>query len=277
MPEKYIDLHLHSNASDGTYPPAEVYRRAGGAGLSAFALTDHDSLEGYDEIVGQVDTDLIELVPAIELSGYWKGEDLHILAYLVDPESPELREKLAQFKTNREKRAEAMVEKINGMGVPLEMESVRRAAGRSTIGRPHVAEALIRAGVIKNFDEAFQRFIGARCPAYEPKRYISVPDAIDVIHQAGGLAVFAHPGLLNRDDLLIDLLEMGLDGIEAFHSQHDAYRTNHYIQTAQKYGLVYTGGSDCHGDRKGRPLIGKIKVPYQCLTMLKKAREIRFR
>jgi len=118
MPEKYIDLHLHSNASDGTYPPAEVYRRASGAGLSAFALTDHDSLEGYDEIVGQVDADLIELIPAIELSGYWKGEDLHILAYLVDPESPELREKLAQFKTNREKRAEAMVEKNKRNGRP---------------------------------------------------------------------------------------------------------------------------------------------------------------
>ncbi len=277
MPERYIDLHIHSQASDGTSSADDVYLRAQRAGLAAFAITDHDTLDGYFDIRNLVDGDKIELIPAVELSGYLKGADVHILGYLVDPDHPLLTQRLTQLKQARKDRAASMVSKLNQLGLNLSLVRVQEIAGHSTIGRPHIADALLKNGLIANYDEAFQKYLGTDGPAYEPKKYMSAQEAIGLIHSAGGVAVLAHPGILGRDELIVDLLEMQLDGIEAFHCQHDNYLTNHYIQTARKYGLAYSGGSDCHGLRKGRFLLGTVKVPYSCLTMLRKAREARLR
>lgn len=276
MPEKQIDLHIHTNASDGTFSPTAVCQQVLKAGLAAFSITDHDTLEGFQEIRNLVDENRVELVPAVELSGYLKGEDIHILGYFVDPDNPELNARLKEFKGARKNRAARMIDKLNQLGIGLSMTRVLEVAGHSTIGRPHIADALVKNKLINSYDEAFQRYIGSHGPAYEPKVYISAEEAISLIHSAGGVAVLAHPGVLGRDDLIVDLLEMRLDGIEAYHSQHDTYLTNHYIQTSKKYGLVYCGGSDCHGNRKGKPLLGTVKVPYRCLLMLQAARDARF-
>ena len=276
MSEKFVDLHVHTNASDGTSLPDEVYGRALKAGLAAFSITDHDTLDGFSQIKNLVVPDKIELVPAVELSGLLKGEDIHILGYLIDPENQILVQKLQELKLARKNRAASMVEKLNKLGLDLSMVRVQQLAGHSTIGRPHIADALLKNGLTTSYDEAFHKYIGVDGPAYEPKKYMSAQQAIDLIHSAGGVAVLAHPGVLNRDDLIVDLLEMQLDGIEAFHCQHDGYLTNHYIQTAKKYGLAYSGGSDCHGLRRGRLLLGTVKVPYHCLIMLRQAQEARF-
>jgi predicted metal-dependent phosphoesterase TrpH len=275
MPEKYIDLHIHTNASDGTSLPDEVYHRALKFGLAAFAITDHDTLDGYYHIRHIVDQDKVELIPAVELSGWLNGEDVHILGYLIDPDRAVLVEKLKVLKQARSNRAALMVEKLNKLGINLSLARVQQLAGHSTIGRPHIADALLKNGLTSTYDEAFHKYIGTDGPAYEPKKYMSAQEAIDLIQASGGVAVLAHPGILGRDDLIIDLLEMRLDGIEAFHCQHDPYLTNHYMQMAKKYGLVFSGGSDCHGMRKGRFLMGTVKVPYRCLTMLRQAQEAR--
>ena len=277
MSDRLIDLHIHSNASDGTSTADEVLQRAQRAGLAAFAITDHDSLEGFFQIKNLVDGNKIELIPAMELSGYLKGADVHLLGYLVKSDDPALNQKLAELKQARKNRAAGMVAKLNQLGINLSMVRVQEIAGHSTIGRPHIADALLKNGYISNYDEAFHKYIGTDGPAYEPKKYMSAEEAIALIHSAGGVAVLAHPGILGRDELIVDLLEMQIDGIEAFHSQHDNYLTNHYIQTAKKYGLAYSGGSDCHGLRKGRFLLGTVKVPYSCLSMLRKAQEARYK
>jgi hypothetical protein len=277
MPDRFIDLHIHTNASDGTSTADEVLRRSQRADLAAFAITDHDTLDGYYQIRNLVDGDRLELVPAVELSGYLKGSDIHILGYFVDPDDEVLKQKLAELKLARKNRAAGMVSKLNQLGINLSLVRVQELAGHSALGRPHIADALFKNGFTSNYDEAFHKYIGLDGPAYEPKKYMSAEEAISLIHTTGGVAVLAHPGILGRDELIVDLLEMEIDGLEAFHSQHDNYMTNHYIQTARKYGLAYCGGSDCHGMRKGRFLLGTIKVPYSCLTMLRKARESRFK
>ena len=277
MPDRFVDLHIHTNASDGTSTSDEVLQRAQRAGLAAFAITDHDSLEGFFQIKNLVDGNKIELIPAMELSGYLKGADVHLLGYLVNPDDPALNQKLAELKLARKNRAASMVAKLNQLGINLSLVRVQEIAGHSTIGRPHIADALLKNGHISNYDEAFHKYIGTDGPAYEPKKYMSAEEAIALIHSAGGVAVLAHPGILGRDELIVDLLEMQIDGIEAFHSQHDNYLTNHYIQTAKKYGLAYSGGSDCHGLRKGRFLLGTVKVPYSCLSLLRKAQEARYK
>jgi len=170
-------------------------------------------------------------------------------------------------------RGVKMVEKLNELGIGIKMETVKDIAGEASIGRPHVADALLRGEYVRSYDEAFARYLGYHAPAYVPKYRLSPEEAIDLIHSVNGLAVIAHPGLLHRDDLIPKFVELGLDGLEAFHPQHGYYVTNHYIDLAKRYGLLYTGGSDCHGERKGRALIGTVKMPYSCLEALRRRRK----
>ena len=153
------------------------------------------------------------------------------------------------------------------------METVKEIAGEAAIGRPHVADALLQGEYVKSYDEAFARYLGYHAPAYVPKYRLSPKEAIDLIHSVNGVAVFAHPGLVHRDELIPKFLEMGLDGLEAFHPQQGYYVSNHYIDLAKKYGLLYTGGSDCHGTRKGKILMGSVKMPYSCLEALRRRRK----
>jgi predicted metal-dependent phosphoesterase TrpH len=273
MQKKWIDLHIHTSASDGLLSPEEVVKIAKECRLSAISITDHDAIGGFVEAKEKASELGIELVSGVELSVAHKGDDFHLLAYLIDYENPEFQKKINSFRDERFVRGEKMVEKLNELGIDLRLDTVKAIAGDGSVGRPHLADALLKEEFVHTYDEAFARYLGYHAPAYVAKKYLAPQEAIDLIHLVRGVAVFAHPGTSRSQHAIYDFVEMGLDGIEAYHSQHDRNMTTHYINLAKKLGLIYTGGSDCHGRRKGKVLIGTVKVPYRCLEMLKRVKE----
>lgn len=265
----FVDLHLHTNFSDGTFTPEELTRHAARHKLAAVALTDHDTVEGCERMGAACREAGIEFIPACELTAELNGHELHLLGYYVDTRHPELLRELAKFQAVRQNRIREMVACINRLGIPLREESVFALASCKAPGRPHVARALVQGEMCRTLDEAFERFLKHGKPAWVPKFKISAPDAIQLLHDAGAVAVMAHPGLNRTDDIIPPLVEAGLDGLECFHTKHSTSMTEHYMQLADKYELLVTGGSDCHGRSKGKPLIGTIKVPYTHVESLK--------
>ena len=177
------------------------------------------------------------------------------------------------YRRERYNRGMAIVDRLNEIGINLKMETVSDIAGDGAVGRPHVAQALVREEYVQTFDEAFARYLGYHAPAYVPKKHLEVDEAINMLHSIGGAAVLAHPGTLKHDDFIPYFVDAGLDGIEAYHSLHKRKMVEHYKQLAGKHGIFYSGGSDCHGPRKGSILIGTQKVPYSCLEQMKEAME----
>jgi predicted metal-dependent phosphoesterase TrpH len=273
MKKDYVDLHLHTNASDGLFTPEEVVGRAMRLNLRAIAITDHDTVDGFVGASLFAEGTDLEVLPGVELSCIYKGFDVHILGYLIDYKNPEFVRKIETFRQQRYKRGEAMVAKLNDLGINLSMETVKSIAGNSAVGRPHVADALLREEFVQTYDEAFARYIGYHAPAYVPKPELTPEHGMDLIHLVRGVAVMAHPGSLNHDEFIPDLVDMGLDGIEAYHSLHDKSDLQRYKSYAKKYGVIFTGGSDCHGPRKGKVLMGTQAVPFGCLEELKRVKE----
>lgn len=273
MQKRWIDLHIHTTASDGLLTPLQVIEFAKETGLSAIAITDHDTINGYLAAKKKAEELDIELIPAVELSTSHRGEDFHLLGFLIDCENPEFLKKINSFQEERRVRGEKMVEKLNELGIDLSMETVERIAGESSVGRPHLADALLKEEFVHTYDEAFARYLGYHAPAYVPKGFLTAKEGIDLIHLVRGVAVLAHPGTSRSHQAIYDFIQLGLDGIEAYHSKHDRETTQHYINSANKLGLIYTGGSDCHGRRAQKTLIGTVKVPYHCLEMLRKIKE----
>jgi len=273
MKRENIDLHIHTNASDGLFTPSEVVEYALKANLKAIAITDHDTIDGFVEARSLVSDEQMEVIPGVELSCLFGDYDIHILGYLVEFDNPEFARQIRRLRQERYERGEAMVAKLNDLGINLSMETVKTIAGKSAVGRPHLADALVKEEFVQTYDEAFARYLGYHAPAYVPKSGLSPEQGISLIHLVRGVAVLAHPGTLKHDELIPKLIEMGLDGIEAYHSLHDKGLENHYKNLAQKFGMIYTGGSDCHGPRKGKVLMGSRKVPYKCLKDLRKIKE----
>jgi predicted metal-dependent phosphoesterase TrpH len=246
-----VDLHLHTTCSDGVKTPDEVVEMVRRRSLAAFAIADHDSVEGYwaaEELIGADDP---ELIPAVELSCSGKDVDLHMLGYCFDPSSQVLAEALVEFRKRRNQRGLQMVEKLGELGVDISYDDVLRCAGAAPVGRPHVAQALFEAGVVDNYDMAFHKYIGDHGPAYVPKVNMHPADAIGIIHRSGGVAVLAHPMINHVYDHLKMLVEAGLDGLEAWHPEHKISDTDRLKHMAEKHSLLVTGGSDYHG-RPGR-------------------------
>jgi len=273
MQKKRIDLHIHTSASDSLLTPTEVVEIAKKCGLSAISITDHDTISGFPEAKKKADELEIEIISGVELSVAYIGDDFHLLGYLIDYENPEFLKKINGFRQERSIRGEKMVEKLNELGIDLRMDTVRAIAGNGSVGRPHLADALVKEEFVHTYDEAFARYLGYHAPAYVPKKFLTPQEGIDLVHLVRGVAVLAHPGTSRSQHAIYDFMEMGLDGIEAYHSQHDRNLTTHYVNLAKKLGLIYTGGSDCHGRRKGKVLIGTVEVPYRCLEMLRKVKE----
>ena len=269
MPREYIDLHIHTNASDGLLTPREVVEVASEKKLRAIAITDHDTTDGYTKIKDYAEEKEIELISGVELSCLYMESDVHILGYFIDCNDESFVKIIRRFREDRYIRGEAMVAKLNELGINLSMETVKSIAGKASVGRPHVAEALVKEEYVQTFDEAFARYLGYHASAYVPKKHFDVDHAIDLIHRVGGVAILAHPGTLKHDEYIPDFVDMGLDGLEAFHSKHTRNLIGHYRGLAEKHGIVFTGGSDCHGPRKGKILIGSVKVPYICLEKIK--------
>jgi predicted metal-dependent phosphoesterase TrpH len=265
----FADLHLHTYFSDGTYSPEELVGHAKRSGLKAIAVTDHDTLEGCRRAAVASEAAGIEFLPGTELTAEQDDTELHILGYLIDISNEKLLAEIAKFQNVRQQRVREMVARLNQARVPLEAEAVFALANCRSPGRPHVARALVKAGLCSSLDEAFERFLKKNRPAWVPKFKMSAAQAIELIHEAGGVAVMAHPGLNRADETIPAMVEAGLDGIECFHSKHSTATVEHYLEVADRFHLLVTGGSDCHGMNKGKPLIGSIKLPYQHVEKVK--------
>lgn len=263
------DLHLHTFFSDGTFSPEEVVALARQHGLKALALTDHDTMEGCARMAAACQAAEIEFVPASELTAEVNGHEIHFLGYFLDAQNEILLRELAKFQEVRQQRIHEMSRKLQEVAVPLQAESVFALANCRSPGRPHVARALVQQGFCASLDEAFERFLRKGKPAWVPKFKISAVEAINLIHQAGGLAVMAHPGLNRTDEMIPELVAAGMDGLECFHTKHSTSMTEHYLQIAERHHLLVTGGSDCHGLSKGKPLIGTVRIPYRLVELMK--------
>lgn len=267
-----IDLHLHTHHSDGTFTPEEVVRRAKSLKITTLSITDHDTLSALPAARQAAGEDL-EILTGIELTATSHDRELHVLGYGFRDEDPAMREYTRRAKERRHNRIQLMVEQLNARGVEVTRAEVEKVAGEGTsIGRPHLAEVLMKKGVVHSLNEAFDRYIGDHAPCFVRDAILTTADAARLIRQAGGVAVLAHPYRLVEDDWIPELAADGIQGIEAYHSDHDPSVTRHYRQIAEKLNLMTTGGSDCHGFRKSKgPLIGTVKVPDNCLEELKQA------
>lgn len=265
----FADLHLHTFFSDGTYSPEELATQARRHGFQAIALTDHDTVEGCEPAARECAAVNIEFIPGTELTAEQGGHEIHILGYCLELGNRRLLSELAKFQAVRQERIREMVSRLNQLNVPLTTEAVFQLANCRAPGRPHVARALVEARLCGSLDEAFERFLKKNRPAWVPKFKMSALQAIELIHQAGGVAVMAHPGLNRTDEVIPAMVEAGLDGLECFHTKHSTATSNHYLGLAGHYHLLITGGSDCHGASKGRPVMGTVKLPYAHVEKLK--------
>jgi predicted metal-dependent phosphoesterase TrpH len=272
---KFADLHLHTNFSDGTFTPEELVLEGQKTGLSCLAMTDHDTVEGCERGAAAAANVKMEFIAGTELTAEHNDTELHVLGYFLDTQNKKLLKEISKFQIVRQNRIHEMVAHINQMGIPLEVESVFALANCKSPGRPHVARAMVKAGLVKHLDEAFERFLKKGRPAWVPKSKISALEAIELVHQAGGLAVMAHPGLNRTDEIIPALVDAGMDGIECFHTKHSTTMSERYLEIADKYNLLVTGGSDCHGYSKNKPLIGTVRLPYEHVEKLKEIRAAR--
>jgi predicted metal-dependent phosphoesterase TrpH len=270
---KFADLHLHTLFSDGTYTPAEIISESLRLGLSAIAVVDHDTVDGIAPTIEIAKTKDIEVLPGIELSAEYDGLEIHLLGYLIDYKRKELLEKLEFLRKNRIERIYKIVSKLKEIGIPLEAEAVFDIAKGATVGRLHVARAMVNTGLVSSTLEAFHKYIGDKSPAYVCNFRFSPVDAIKLIKEVDGIAVLAHPYTLNRDDLIPKFIDYGLMGLEVYYPEHTQGMVNFYLEFAQKYNLLVTGGSDCHGNAKPEAKIGSVKIPYELVEKLKEAKE----
>ena len=260
----FVDLHTHSTASDGSLPPAAVVAAARAAGLRAIALTDHDTLAGVAAARSAGEAAGVRVVAGTELSVVHDERELHLLALHVERVDA-LEAELADLREARRDRAVRIVERLNALGVPVRLESVLAEAGEGAIGRPHVARALVAGGWVRDFREAFDRWLGNGRPAHVEKRRLEAGDAIRLVHDAGGLAVFAHPGSTGTRDKIERLAALGLDGVEVLHPSHGAEDIARLRALSDHFGLVASGGSDWHGAMEGPRTIGVMRVPAAIL------------
>jgi predicted metal-dependent phosphoesterase TrpH len=246
-----IDLHLHTTASDGRCAPDELVRRAKAVGLTTIAVTDHDTMDAIpaaSAAAAQLD---LQFVPGIEITSVCRGKDAHVLGYFIDPDTPGLAELTADQRRRRVARARHIAAELGRLGAPIDVDALVAAAGArsgKSIARPQIAQALITAGHVSTVAEAFDRYLGESCPAYVPHTGASPAEVVALVVKGGGTASLAHPGHLEMDEVIPDLVDAGLAALEAYHSSHDEATTAHYVALAARLGLSLTGGSDYHGE-----------------------------
>jgi predicted metal-dependent phosphoesterase TrpH len=277
-----IDLHTHTMYSDGTFTPEELVRLARDRGLEVIALTDHDTTAGLVEATAAGRDVGVEVIPGVEFSTVRDGEGVHLLGYFVDPAHPELAAELRRLREDRFTRGERMVRKLQELGYPVSFDRVREIAQGGNIIRPHVAQALVEAGVVPTLKDAFSdELIGSGGRAYVEKHALHPLEALALIHRAGGVCVLAHPGTWREaspvpDQLIEELAEAGLDGIEAAHPEHPPEVEERYRRVAEERGLIWTGSSDCHGTRYDPVRLGmRTTRPEQLERIRARAAELR--
>jgi hypothetical protein len=274
----FVDLHTHSTASDGVYSPGELLQRASAAGLRVLALTDHDTTGGLAEAAEAAGALGIDFIPGLELNTDDGGGEVHILGYFPDLACPAFQQTLQTLRDARELRGQRMVEQLNAHGIALSWQRVRTIA-RGTVGRPHVAMALIEAGYVQSVGEAFERYIGKGCMGYVPRYRLSPFDATRLIDSANGLPVIAHPltlpGLNTLRNWLPELCAVGMVGLETYYGPYTAENEAELQALADQYHLIPTGGSDFHGPGIHPTPLGGRYVPYEVVERLQAAAALR--
>ena len=278
-----IDLHVHTTASDGTFAPLEVVEHAIKLNLKALSITDHDTLTGSREALSSgIPTDL-DFLTGVEISAapppfHHQSGSFHLLGYAIHLDDPALNRALDKLQAARKNRNPAIVKRLNALGIVMSLDEVREEAGAVQLGRPHIAQMLVKKGVVSSMDEAFDRFLGTGKPAYIDKYRIACSKAIDAIIEAGGIPVLAHPGLLEYegdgqfDELIGKLKLIGIRGVEVFYSQHTEDQMQLFAELARRHDLLLTGGTDFHGSI--HPEIemgsgkGNLSIPYELYEAL---------
>lgn len=276
---KQIDLHVHSTFSDGTFTPSMLLKEAYDKGLAAMALTDHDTVEGIDEAAAAAEKLGIELVPGIELSTFYDKKEIHIVGLFIDYKDSGFNKKLAEFKDRREAKNMKMCEKFKEIGIDVSYSEMKSMYAGSVITRAHFADYLLKKGIVRDRNEAFDRYIGNRGPCYVDREKITPADAIKLIHSVGGIAVLAHPvlyhlGAAQMTKLMEYLCDNGIQALEAIYSTYSMGEEIQMRNLASRYNLLISGGSDFHGENKPHIQLGKgtgkLFVPYDVLENLKK-------
>lgn len=272
-----LDLHIHSTFSDGTLRPAEIVSLAKRKGLQAISITDHDTTEGITEALEAGCRDEIEVITGIELSTSYDDRQIHLLGYLFDHLDPVFLSSIARIQNARDERNLRIIDKIQALGIDLTLSEVQQRSKVGQVGRPHIAQVLMDKGVVRSINDAFIRLLKKGAVAYSPRKLLMTVDAISLIRNAGGIAVLAHPGLIDRSlsvlpELLDELVPAGLGGIEVYYPVHSSKNQKQLRMLADRYDLAVTGGSDYHGDiRPGTMLAGgkNVYVPLEVLQKLK--------
>ncbi len=271
-----LDFHSHTTASDGTLAPRDLVRLAARHGVRVLAVTDHDSTDGLAEAMEEATRHGdMTIVPGLEINCDVEGAEIHVLGYFVDHGAPWFQAFLREQRAERVARVQRIAERLGELGMPIDPAEVFALVKEGSPGRPHVAQVMVNRGYVKSVREAFDRFLHAGGSANVPRRRLTPTDAVAVIRRAGGVPVFAHPGLANRDALIPDLVAAGLMGIEAYYAEHSAGQTVRYLDLCREHGLVATGGSDYHGPQSGRvnpP--GTPTVPASAWDGLRRARDV---
>lgn len=269
------DLHTHTNYSDGTSTPEELVAESVKAGLSAIAVTDHDTVEGVDRAIQAGAGGPLEVLAGIELTAEQEGMEIHILGYLLDHRNKSLLEKLQSLKSARVDRIYQICDKLKKLGLNLAPEKVLGLSTLGTVGRLHVAQAMVNERLVNSTYEAFNKYIGDKCPAYVANFKLSPQEAIGLILKFSGIPVLAHPYAIARDDLIPRFAEYGLMGMEVYYLEHTKSMVDSYLHIARKLGLLVTGGSDYHGKSKPNVYMGAMKIPYELVEKLKEAKAAR--
>ncbi|PIZ18020.1 phosphatase [Candidatus Desantisbacteria bacterium CG_4_10_14_0_8_um_filter_48_22] len=278
---KKVDLHVHTNKSDGTFSPEEAVDYACTLGLSAIAITDHDTVLGIQPAMVRGDKYGIEIIPGIEISAEWveNGVELevHMLGYFIDHRNSGFQKRLYELSNLRMKRAEIILGKLRGHNIKIDMDELKEflqpsESGTPWVGRLHIAQAMVKKGCVKSINRAFDQYIGNGKCCYVPKHQLTPEGAVQMIKEMKGLAVIAHPGLLNQEfsaSLIRRLVKNGLDGIEIYYPEHSPTTIRNMEMLAAENSILATGGTDCHGFAKGNILMGTLDVPYELLEKMK--------
>ena len=266
-----VDLHIHTSVSDGRFSPEEIVGQAVKLGVNTLAICDHDNIDGViPAMEAAAAFPQLRVIPGVEISTYAPGSEVHILGYFMDVNDSRLKAALADSRNSRLGRAKAMIARLNKLGIDIGWQQVKEIAGDSTVGRPHIARAMLEKGYIKTFNEAFDKYIGLVGPAYVERHKLTPSQAVTLVKEAKGLPVLAHPFTVNNPQaLMVELKAAGLAGIEAYYDNYSADKRNELARIAARHSLIATGGSDYHGiDASTETMLGDADVPAECAEKL---------
>lgn len=271
-----VDLHIHSNSSDGDYSVDEIMAQAESLGLEVISITDHDTIDGIKHVRSESGNGEIEVLSGLQLTVEWKNIQLEMLCYMFDVHNQRLNELLVVQRNNRESAFLAMCDKLDTLGLPIDAENILKSVNTSSLGRPHIARSMVTLGYVENTKEAFDRYLGSGGQAYIKRQIVNLSKAVDIIHSAGGIIVLAHPIIpdvpeyLNVEKIIPEIASVGVDGIEAYYTGYSSEDTERLVALANTYDLILTGGSDFHGSSiVPHCKLGQVIVPLECVEKIK--------